>query len=548
MLTTLLLGFLALQTQTGTINVLVHVAGTSKPIAGVEVILSGSQTSRAMTDASGRVVFSNLPLDQYRILTTREGYFRKDESGTPLVGIPIAQMLSSLASEDRVGVFPWQLSPNISIAMVPLGSISGRVKNADGTPLKETVVEASVIQYQDGRRILAEGNTARTNAAGEYSLPMLAPGEYYIRAQQSTTDRSYLGTYYPGESDIKKATRITLQGGEEVGGIDFDLVTTKTFSVSGRVLNAPKRTAADGRTEMGVPTFALLRRDSDALDTAYPVQLANEQASTDGDFLIKGVPPGSWDLIPLVTLNLPRSDFMRIMDRAPIEVVDQDIRDIAITMRSNTVKGVTMMTGGERVPIALMGMLMPRDNTPRGYVMHLTRFRTLGFLDGAFAFDPVPPGKYSFQFEQIPAGYHLADLRLGPRSIYEDGIIEVTASPLEPLEVVLGQGGARIEGKVQGVASSENGLEHKFIRVVLVPAGRKNLALYQTTTLAADGSFSFRYVAPGSYKVFAWKNLTNGAEKSEDFVARYEAFGTPVSAATGVTHSITVSAIPEDSR
>jgi hypothetical protein len=548
MLTTLLLAFLMLQqAQTGTLQVLVHVAGTSKPISGVEVILSGPQTARATTDGSGRVAFSNLPMGGYGIQTRREGYFRKDESGNPLIGIPMALRIRSIESADYVAIFPAQLSPSFSIAMVPLGSINGRVKSADGTPLRDAVVTASVIEFQDGRRILAEGNKAQTNAAGEYSLPMLAPGEYYLRVNPQDATRTHLGTYYPGETDLRKATLITIGGGEEVGGIDFDLVTPKTFVVSGRVLNAPKRTLQDGRTEIGIPSLALVPRDPDTPDFPSPVRLVNEFAATDGDFLIRGVPAGSWDLIPVITLELRGIREQRlIIDRIPIDVVDRDINGLAITLRSASIKGVTMMTGGERVPIPLRAMLIPRDNMPRNYLSHVTAARTLGFLDGAFVFEPVPPGQYNFQFEEIPAGYHLADLRLGSRSIYDDGIIDVNTAPLEPLEVVLGQGGARINGKIQGLVPSESNLEHKFIRVALVPARRKNFALYQTATLSPDGSFSFSYVAPGLYKVFAWKNLPNGAEKSEDFIARYEAFGTSVSTAAGVTNSITVLTIPED--
>jgi hypothetical protein len=92
----------------------------------------------------------------------------------------------------------------------------------------------------------------------------------------------------------------------------------------------------------------------------------------------------------------------------------------------------------------------------------------------------------------------------------------------------MGRGGGRLNGKVEGLPEKADTEEYRSTRVVLVPAKRRNLTLYQVTNLSSDGRFSFSYLAPGEYKIFALKNLPTGAERSSEFMSRYEALGTYV--------------------
>jgi len=52
-------------------------------------------------------------------------------------------------------------------------------------------------------------------------------------------------------------------------------------------------------------------------------------------------------------------------------------------------------------------------------------------------------------------------------------------------------------------------------------------------------------VAPGSYKLFAWENIPQGAEQNEEFLSRYDALGirVMVNAGTPITN-IQVLSIP----
>ena len=71
--------------------------------------------------------------------------------------------------------------------------------------------------------------------------------------------------------------------------------------------------------------------------------------------------------------------------------------------------------------------------------------------------------------------------------------------------------------------------------------------LYKTTTLiGGPGEFTFRDVAPGNYKVIAWKRPPLGdPSKNAEFVTRYESRGASVSVRPGETTSVQVQLIPE---
>jgi hypothetical protein len=63
----------------------------------------------------------------------------------------------------------------------------------------------------------------------------------------------------------------------------------------------------------------------------------------------------------------------------------------------------------------------------------------------------------------------------------------------------------------------------------------------------ANGSFTFRNVPPGDYKVFAFQSLPlGGAEQDEAFMANYERFGVPVKVVDRQTSNVAARWIPKD--
>src|SRR5262245_25603574 len=99
---------------------------------------------------------------------------------------------------------------------------------------------------------------------------------------------------------------------------------------------------------------------------------------------------------------------------------------------------------------------------------------------------------------------------------------------------------------VQGIVQNAEGKALGEATVVLVPPAsrRQNRALYKTATTDASGRFTIRGVAPGSYKIFAWPNVPNGAYFNGRFLAKYEDRGRTLNIDPLSTVTAEITAIP----
>ncbi len=68
-------------------------------------------------------------------------------------------------------------------------SISGDVLDADGEPAQGAQVQAMMAAYPRGTRQLVSISAANTNLKGEYHLPGLQPGKYYVLLQNAAPPR-----------------------------------------------------------------------------------------------------------------------------------------------------------------------------------------------------------------------------------------------------------------------------------------------------------------------------------------------------------------------
>ena len=92
--------------------------------------------------------------------------------------------------------------------------------------------------------------------------------------------------------------------------------------------------------------------------------------------------------------------------------------------------------------------------------------------------------------------------------------------------------------------------------VVLVPPEhrRQNRLLYRAATSAADGRFTIKGVAPGTYKIFSWPGGDAGlfaapidaAYYNARFMSRYESRGQSISIAKSAVANIDITVVPRD--
>jgi hypothetical protein len=145
----------------GSIDGMVCEVEHCKPIDGVRVLLSPSRRT-AVTDALGRFRFGALPPGQYSLEVGADDFTL---SGTlPLIAVADGQNVK-----------------DVKIEMRGLGTISGRALDENGEPIAAAEVQVMRFDHRGSLRILTRSGSVQTDDRGEFRLPALTPGEYYLR-------------------------------------------------------------------------------------------------------------------------------------------------------------------------------------------------------------------------------------------------------------------------------------------------------------------------------------------------------------------------------
>lgn len=156
------------------------------------------------------------------------------------------------------------------------GSISGRIK-VDGKPKAGLVVELLTTDTNGPRRLIVK---ATTNKTGKYRLINVASGTYDISPSTPT-----LVVPNQGQSGQSGKT-VTIETGESVIGIDFELVSMG--SISGRI-----RDASDEPVKG--QTVELLIRGEENYSRSFHSPVPGDHTTNDkGVYHISGVAPGRY--------------------------------------------------------------------------------------------------------------------------------------------------------------------------------------------------------------------------------------------------------------
>ncbi len=372
--------------------------------------------------------------------------------------------------------------------------------------------------YPRGRRELHDTAHVVTNDAGEYRIPSLTPGKYYIRTKPSVspkakpeTDKSYVPLFYPAANDTSRAVALVLRAGEDLAGIDLSLVPVRAFNISGRVMNA-QTSSPSSEAEV-----TLL---SDQGETVFSPG-ENFSAHGQANFEFQGVPPGSY----MVVAQQPSSPRQpkTMWGWTSVEVKDTNVEHVEVVVSTGVDISGNIRVEGDKTqdltkedhhgmvgylelqgPSALAGLTPDIDNA-------------MVSPDGSFIFREVPQGNYVIRFTPVPEGFYLKSTGVG--DVLETGINVSRGHSPPPLELVLVPGAGRIRGTLERE-------EHPVAGglVVLVPdgKGRGQPSDYQDCITGLSGGFHFSNIVPGDYTIFAWEQIDRGAYFDPDFLARFD--------------------------
>src|SRR5579864_6512120 len=192
---------------------------TNEPVRKSRVTLTrttapGGAAASVITDSGGRFAFPDLDAGGYTILTQRDDFeYQEYPRGgrTPQGG--------------SFALAPGDEKRDIVIRLVPLGTVSGRIVDEDGDPIRQVQVNLMAYQFNNGRRQLVPRSSGMTNDLGEYRLFEVRHGRYYLKANKQMmggfgpgpgVDESYASSFHPGSADVTGASLLEIAAGQQM--------------------------------------------------------------------------------------------------------------------------------------------------------------------------------------------------------------------------------------------------------------------------------------------------------------------------------------------
>lgn len=486
------------QEQTCSVEGQVLNASTGEPLKKVQILLRPVTSSAeapygALTNAAGRFVIAGVAPGRYVLMAERAGFVRGQTRRPEILALSAGQRLK-----------------DVSVRLMPHGVIAGRILDEDGDPVQNTSVQALRWSYVQGRRTLVPAVSSNTNDLGEYRLPGLPPGRYYVnatyrafapqpRAGTPGPEESYAATYYPNTVDPAAAAPIPVEAGNTIRGIEITLLRTRTVRITGRVTNP-----AGGGISRNVLVFLTPR------DRARGRESQTARLQPEGAFEIRGVTPGSYTLAAHWYV-----DGKRYAASHPVDVGSANIDDVNLTLAPGIeIEGRVRLEGGEELRARGLRIALQ----PRNDVAFTVSMGGLVKEDGAFALAGVDPGPCAVQVFGVPENHYVKSVRLGENE-WVDGEVNVSAGA-GSLDVVLSPNAAQVEGLVL----DEKQQPAPGATVVLAPDERRRgrTDLFRTAVTDQHGRFVLKSLAPGDYKLFSWTEIEAGAAQDPEFLKPYE--------------------------
>ncbi len=472
---------------------------TLLPVKGV-----GSKSQRC--DSSGHFVFTNVDPGTYRLTAQRQGFF---SDGSKREYQPVIEVTAG------------EHIKNMPVRLMPAAVVSGEVLDEYNDPVPDVEIRLLAFQMKLGQMYLKVAGKTITDDRGQYRVPGLHPGKYYVVAEYKPNNAAiealksmiaekllerrpvnsvpqneplrfdapqesgepaytYAPLFYPDTSDFQQAQALRLNPGDEVA-TNFLLISAPVVSIRGRVIN--------GLTG-GPPAGASVA----AFWTTYiqgegmPAQVSAE----DGTFEIRGLAPGSYTLRAGFTQD--KQDFE---GEQTVEVGNEGAQNVQIaTLPDFSAAGHVTMAGTP-------------DHSPRRVMIE---FAGAGMTPRVRASANFPEFKFEAQLRpdrhdyaralNLPDDYYLKSVAIAGHEMSPDDVL--VSGVRGDMEITLSAAGAQVDG----VLYDSKGDPTRG-SVLLAPdvADPGPPDLFRRKSAGSDGKFSFRGVPPGSYRMLAMESL-----------------------------------------
>lgn len=330
--------------------------------------------------------------------------------------------------------------------------------------------------------------------------------------------------FYPSATNADQAAIIEVGPGSEIPGIDILLVSNTTFHVRGHVANIVAGKPIQG---MIIQVFSRSHHDSTNLTGAIN--------STNGDFSIGDVPPGSYNL-----LAMWHDEGKLYEGTQTVEVSNADVDSVQI-----------VIAPGVDIPgrIAMEGKSASEENDVQIELSsEMPTFTGREWArpkaNGAFVLASVNAGSYQVHINSLCEGCYLKAARSGGEDVLIRGLEVAAGTSPPPLELVYSSNA----GKLEGAVIREDGLPASGATVMLVPDPpfRVRSDRFNQSNTDQYGHFTAPGVAPGKYRVLAWEDFDYESFEDPDLLKAVEADGLSVEISENEKKTVQPKMIPKD--
>ncbi len=460
-------------------------AVTGEPLRRAAIAMQGAQAtqfgiqsqqnnSSIAADAGGHFVIAGLSAGSYSLSAEKQGF-----SHAPPVSVQIGPSRS-----------------DITIKLVPLGRVAGKVIDDVGDPILNANIQLFRSAIQGGRRVVQPAGTGITNDLGEFHVASLPAGRYYVSAtaQPEADGTAYARTFYGGGHDIGSASPVELPaGGSEK--VEIHMQPVRSYAVHGTIVNLPENLH---------PYLNIARKGS--------VLAANEAHATridpaTGKFSFTGVTPGDW----IVTAGC-YDKAAQLFGSAEVVVSDSDAEDLTISLgKAVEINGTIHAEAGAPAsnfnPKQVYVALRPATDGSQaamGVQIH---------DDGAFTVSAIQPGDYVIAV-RAPDPWYVKSAHMGGLDILNAPFSVSPGADTGPVDIALATGG----GEIQGTVVDGTGPVTSSASILLMGPGPPRIS-----QLDALGKFYFKSLAPGDYTAYAFPDVQDVEYYNPEAMQRFSA-------------------------
>ena len=458
----------------------------------------------------GRFTIPNVKPGDYLVAATAPGYVQR-YFGQTTDDMP----------EVSVNVAPGQSAQPIAIRLEPAGSVSGRILSDAGEGLEGVEVELLRRTYLPGGTRPVAIAFAQTEEGGVYRFRNVPRGEYYVRAYSSAslrpsrTDvpRSYVATFFPEATDIAFAQTVVLASGQELGGVDFGLSTSRRRNVSGQLVDPDGASLASAKVHL-MP------------HSTGPQEMIEASPDAAGKFRFTNVPAGEY----LVMVS-DRSNRRMWSGVAHDVSVFEDITDLRLVAGpSVSISGQVRRDDGRPLPFDTSELQMNMEQRTSSTGINAVGFAKIS-ADGSFVMHSGA-GTMRLRLVGVPRGWFVKSALMDGVDV-NDADFEPTPGQPHRLDITLTDRVSRLAGTVtdRSARPVSNALVLVFPedRARWRTTGFGNAASIRTTFSHQQGRYEIESLPLARYRVVAVTSLPRNAWLDPEVLARLWPDSSPIS-------------------